>query len=136
MSKDDEQLRLLAIFHYVLGGIIALFACFALIYVAMGIFFVVAPEEVAGGEGGAPPAAFGWLFATIGGVIFLLGEALGLGVVLAGRAISKRKCYTFAFVVACIECAFMPFGTVLGIFTIMALQRDSVRAQFGRGVAV
>jgi len=30
-----------------------------------------------------------------------------------------------------IECLFMPFGTVLGVFTIMVLMRDPVKQLFG-----
>ena len=36
----------------------------------------------------------------------------------------------FVFVVACCECLFMPFGTVLGVFTIVLLSRDSVKNAF------
>jgi len=32
---------------------------------------------------------------------------------------------------ACIECLFMPFGTVLGVFTILVLVRESVKQLFG-----
>jgi hypothetical protein len=34
-----------------------------------------------------------------------------------------------------IACVFMPFGTVLGVFTIIVLMRDSVRRLFGRPVS-
>ena len=33
---------------------------------------------------------------------------------------------------AALSCAFFPFGTVLGVFTIIVLQKDSVRQLFGR----
>ena len=38
----------------------------------------------------------------------------------------------FCLVVAAIQCAFVPFGTVLGVFTIFALQKLVVRQLFGR----
>jgi len=31
-----------------------------------------------------------------------------------------------------VECMFMPFGTVLGVFTIIVLMRPSVKEIFGR----
>jgi hypothetical protein len=31
---------------------------------------------------------------------------------------------------ACIECLFLPFGTILGVFTIIVLSRESVKALF------
>jgi hypothetical protein len=37
----------------------------------------------------------------------------------------------YCLVVAGIECIFMPFGTVLGVFTIIVLMRPSVRNLFG-----
>ena len=50
---------------------------------------------------------------------------------LVGRGLAQRKRYMFCLVVACVECLFMPFGTVLGVFTIIVLSRDSVKALFG-----
>jgi hypothetical protein len=34
------------------------------------------------------------------------------------------------FVVAAINCAFFPFGTALGIFTIIVLQRSTVKMTY------
>jgi len=48
----------------------------------------------------------------------------------AGRSLSRRKHYWFAFVVGCIECIFVPFGTILGVFTIIVLSRESVKTLF------
>jgi len=31
---------------------------------------------------------------------------------------------------ACIECLFIPFGTILGVFTIVVLSREPVKALF------
>jgi hypothetical protein len=31
---------------------------------------------------------------------------------------------------ACIDCAFFPFGTVLGVFTILTLSRETVKTLF------
>jgi hypothetical protein len=33
MEHDEEHLRLLTIFHYIVGALAALFSCFALMYV-------------------------------------------------------------------------------------------------------
>ena len=54
---------------------------------------------------------------------------------IAGRSLAMRKRYMFALVVACVECIFMPFGTVLGVFTIIALSRESVKALFSAETA-
>jgi hypothetical protein len=50
--------------------------------------------------------------------------------VIAGRSLPLRKRYSFALAIACIECPFIPFGTILGVFTIVARSRESVKALF------
>jgi len=44
--------------------------------------------------------------------------------------LKRRVSYTFCLVVAGIECILMPFGTVLAVFTIVVLMKDSVKALF------
>ena len=134
MNQDEEHLRLLSIFHYVVGGLAALFSCLALIYVALGVVFVVAPHKM-GGHGPPPPPFLGWIFAFIGGVIFVMGEALAGCIIAAGRCLAKWRNYTFALVIAALECLFTPFGTVLGVFTILVLMRPSVKLLFGATAA-
>ena len=51
--------------------------------------------------------------------------------ICAGRFLAQRAYYTFCFVVAALECVFVPFGTVLGVFTIVVLQRPAVKEMFG-----
>lgn len=76
------------------------------------------------------PAFLGWIFIAVGAVFFFAGITMAICVLIAGRCLSRRKGYTFALVMACIECLFVPFGTILGVFTIVALSRESVKALF------
>ena len=57
---------------------------------------------------------------------------MAISILIAGRCLSRRKAYSFTLVIACIECLFVPFGTILGVFTIVALSRESVKASFER----
>ena len=82
------------------------------------------------GNGGAP-LGFGLIFVIGPALIILIGLAYAISVLLTGRFIAHRKHHTFCFVVACISTLFTPFGTVLGIFTIIVLLRPSVKALFG-----
>src|SRR5262249_35054736 len=77
-----------------------------------------------------PPAFLGWIFIVLGAVFFLVGVTMAICILIAGRCLSRRKGYSFALVIACIECLFVPFGTILGVFTIVALSRESVKALF------
>ena len=38
MDRDEEHLRLLSIFHYIYGGLVALFACVPILYMLIGVF--------------------------------------------------------------------------------------------------
>ncbi len=131
MNQDAEHLRLLSIFHYVVAALAGLFALLPLLYAAMGWFLVyLAPHNHAhpGREG--PPEVIGWIFMAFGCAFFLVGLAVALCILLSGRALARRNHYWFVFVVACIECLFMPFGTILGVFTLIVLSRESVKMLF------
>ena len=126
---DNEHLRLLSIFHYVLGGLVALFACIPIIHLVVGLVLILAPH-VFGNGSNQPPVFLGWLFVVLGGCFILMGWTFAALVLIAGRCIARRKHYTFCFVVACVECLWIPFGAVLGVFTILVLNRASVKALF------
>ncbi len=75
MEQDEEHLGLLTVFHYVVGGLAALFSCIALMYVGFGCLMLYAPTQ---GQGEPPPAVMGWIFIAFGGVLFLIGEVMAL----------------------------------------------------------
>jgi len=132
MSQDSEHLKLLAIFHYVVAGITALFACIPFLHffmglaLATGIFPDTDPEA-------QPIGIFIMVFA---GLFIVAGWTLAALIAYAGRNLQTRRRYTFCLVMAGVECIFMPFGTVLGVFTIIVLMRDSVKLLFGRPAAL
>src|ERR1700722_8016227 len=136
MNSDSEHLRLLSIFHYVVAGLAMIFSFFPLLYAGMGGLFIWAAQHPSMNQNGQPPPPLlGWIFIGMGMFGFLLGVAMAICVLLGGRALAQRKRYTFALVVACIECLFMPFGTVLGVFTLIVLSRESVKQLFDGGNA-
>jgi len=133
MDRDTEQLNLLAIFHYVVAGLGALFSFFPLLYTTIGAIFIFAARHGTTKPGeDLPPEFLGWIFALLGSLLFLMGIAMAICILIAGRSLALRKRYSFAFVMACIECLFIPFGTILGVFTIVVLSRESVRALFSK----
>jgi len=107
----------------------ALFACIPIIHLVIGLFLILAPGKFGHGSQ-QPPAFIGWFFVAFASVFILAGWTLAALVLIAGRCIARRKHYTFCFVMACVECIFMPFGTVLGVFTILVLNRQSVKGLF------
>jgi len=129
MNQDLEHLRLLTIFHYVVAGLAALFACFPLIHLVIGLIMVFAPDKITS-QGDAPPAFIGWIFVIFAGCFILAGLSLAVFILITGRFLSQRRRHLFCTVVAAVECLFMPFGTVLGVFTLIVLMRNSVKELF------
>ena len=130
MNQDKEHLRLLAIFHYVVAGFAALVSFFPLLYSIVGVFLLYTAHHPGPGNQEPPPAFLGWIFIVLGALFFLAGVTMAICILIAGRCLSRRKGYAFALVMACVECLFIPFGTILGVFTIIALSRESVRTLF------
>lgn len=131
MDQDQEHLRLLSIFHYVVAGLAALFACFPIIHLVLGILLATgsleAPDEGA--------RVVGVVFIVIAAVLILLGWTFAVFVAMTGRFLATRRHHTFCLVMGGVECLFMPFGTVLGVFTLIVLMREPVRGLFGGGSA-
>ncbi len=132
---DNEHLRLLSIFHYVKGGIGALFSCIPIIHVVLGLIMIIAPQVFGHGKD-QPPEFVGWLFVILGTSIIFLGWTFAALTLIAGRCIARKRHWTFCFVWACVQCLSIPFGTVLGVFTILVLNRASVKELFNQKPAI
>ena len=123
-SKDAEHLGLLAILHYVFGGFHILISCVGIVHITIGL--LMSTNSAMFGNN-PPPSWVGTLLMVIGGVVILLGWAWGICVIYSGRCIARRQHRTFSIVIAALSCASFPFGTALGIFTLIVLLSDSVR---------
>lgn len=132
MSNDLEHIKLLSIFHYIIGGIMLLFSFMPLIHLTIGLLFILSPDIFTNNANDQPPEFIGWLFAMAGGILFILGASISICIIISGRFLSKKIKYMFSLVIACIECLFIPFGTVLGVFTIIVLSRESVKTLYKR----
>jgi len=130
INRDDEHLQLLAIFHFVCAGFAALLACLPIIHLVVGLVMLLAPQIFGPGKD-HPPLFIGLIFVCFASVFILAGWTFAAFLAWAGRCLARRKHYTFCFVMACVACLFHPFGTVLGMFTIIVLLRPTVKALFG-----
>jgi hypothetical protein len=128
--EDAEQLRLLSIGHYVVAGLQALFGFFPVIHLVIGIWMLASPEAQQGKDG-APPAIVASMFIGFALVWMLAAWTMAALLVVAGRNIAARRRRTFCLVVAAVIAVLcMPFGTILGVFSLVVLLRPSVRAAF------
>jgi len=128
MSNSSEQLRILAIFQYIVGGLQILISCLWLcqLSIVISIFCHNAALSPAHGEG-----AISMLLVLVGGGFVFLGFALGILTALSGRYIALRVKRTYSIVMGGINCVIFPFGTILGIFTLILLTRTDVRQEYG-----
>ena len=130
-NNDINFLKLLSIFHYIMGGAIAFLALISAIYLIRGILFIVSPESfpiesimilITPGH-----KLSEYIFTFINGIYFILGVIFAIAVIRSGRFLRLHKKYWFSFVIACLLCCIVPFGTVLGILTLIVLSRKSVK---------
>ena len=123
MEQNEQYLRLLSIFHYIVGGLAACVSCIFLIHFFIGIAMLAGTIDDA-------PAFLGIFFVAFSIVAITIGWTLAVCLIVAGKSLARRKRYMFCLVMAAISCMFMPFGTVLGVFTIIVLMRPTVKELF------
>jgi hypothetical protein len=146
-----ERMKVLAIGFYVRGGMMLLFGFFFLIYVAMfaafsfipqsswnqrparqavtNAFPTVTPAQQLANPGPPPAAMFRIMAAVMGGVV-LLAWVVGALTLYSGNCIRKRKHRTFVYVMAGLNCFFIPYGALLGVFTFIVLGSPEATAEW------
>jgi len=127
---DDEHLNLLSIFHFVVAGLALLGIAALLLHFCIMSAIFSSPDIWKSQKSGPPPKevlmVFIWLYGFLGVVI---GSASVLNL-LSGLFLRQRRNRTFSIVVGALNCLQVPFGTVLGVFTLLVLSRDSVRQKY------
>lgn len=130
---DAGHLRTLAICHYVWGGLTVLLSSIFIMHVVMGAlmltgrFSLPAPPTSAPAAP-MPPQFFAYTFIGFGSCAVLLGWTVGALTIYSGRCIATQRRRVFSLVIAGINCASFPLGTLLGVFTFVVLLRQSVKA--------
>ena len=127
--KEMEQknnLELLSTFHYVWGGLKLFASLIVLIYVIIGIVMVLAGINV----GEFEMQLSGWIFIIFGFFTFLLVVALGVLSLLCGKYLKQRRNRIFCMVMAALACFNAPLGTVLGVFTILEIEKPEIKKIF------
>ena len=119
---DEEHLRLLRIAYFIAAAWNLFWIFFPMIYVGMGLFLAFMPQHP-----GDPSARFvGSIFALIGCCIVLVMATLTILKLLTARALGQRRSRVLCLITAGISCIAIPYGTALGVATILVLMRPSV----------
>jgi len=139
-AVDRDHLNVLAIFHFVVAALAIVGIAFLFLhYTLMSSVFehpgFWQPQHTAGATPLPHPsevhppqfpahffAIFKWFY-VVAGVCLLLAF---VGNLFSGFFLRARKHRVFSLVVAGLDCLQIPFGTVLGVFTIVVLARESV----------
>jgi len=134
-KRDCEHLKLLSIFHFIFAGLALLGIGFIFVHYAFMHMVFSNPEMWKTQRGAEPPPkefldAFIWFY-VFGGFILFLGLVLN---VVSGVFLQQRQHRMFSLVTGGLNCLQIPFGTALGVFTIIVLSRESVRELYS-GVA-
>jgi hypothetical protein len=130
-NPDEDHLRLLVVFHYVVGAIYIAFSSIFIAHVVIGIVMMANPGTFGKQPPPFPLPLMGLLCAVLGSAAILCGWSVGICTIISGQYLKRRTRRLFSIVIAAINCAFMPFGTALGVFTLMVLMRPSVRRLYG-----
>ncbi len=146
-AEDKEHLSALSIGHFILAGVALLGGIPTLMFGVAGAKLIdevgtdlsmamgeVPAQAITDALGASPEAMtqdLNNLIITmiVGGLLIAVVSAIHLTVV--GVQIRNRRWWTFCYLTGWGECLMFPFGTVLGIFTIIVLSRPSVKLLFG-----
>ncbi len=123
---DAEHLKLLSIFHFVVAGLSILGIGFLFFHWLLMHAFFANPEMWKGQNVQPPPKelflVFRWFYLFFG-VVLVTSGILNL---ISGLLMRRRKARVYSLVVAGLDCLQFPFGTMLGVFTLVVLLRESV----------
>lgn len=130
-QADHDQLRMLAIFHYVFAGLNGFGALLGALYICMGSFITAgAFNGLGGGGGAAPPAPAGWIIIGTGSAIMLWALLTVALEVAAAVSLQNGKRKTLCIICSILHFLNIPLGTALGIFTLVALNKPGIKTFF------
>jgi len=128
-----DNLNTFSILHLVKGILTLFFSLFFLFYAFMGGFFrTIFENEAHLHNNPEMPFNPGNIFIIIGVIGFIITVVMGILTLLTAKYIKARRNYTFIFVMSIINCLSVPLGTLLGIFTIIEINKPHIKAQFDK----
>lgn len=134
MSRVGEQMKVLSIFHYIVG------ALYGLYFLVVGVTVVVTPMLIptgpTSGPGAMPAGArqtMVLITGAMGGAIALVALVYTVMTIWSGICIAKRRRRHLSLVMASVNLLAFPFGTALGIFAFVLLRREDTVWWYAHG---
>lgn len=125
--RDASQLRTLSILYYVFSTFNLVPLLIGALYAFMGIGLL---NGTLPGNTANQDTASGWVLLGLAAAMGFIAIVGGTLTVLAARRLRQRRSLTLCIIVAAVSCMQIPFGTALGVFTLIVLNRPSVKAMF------
>lgn len=127
MNSDDHNLGIFRILFIIKGIITLIFAVLPILYIFFGMFLLERnhmPDEDA--------HFVAYFIMCIGIFVFLILLVLGILTLLTAKYLGEKRNYDFIFIMSVISCITGIFGIILGIFTILELNKPHVKRLFGK----
>ena len=128
MDRNVDNLNLLGVFHYVVAAFAALLALIPMIHLTVGT--VLVSVSLFNLKVLFPLTIVGGVFICIASCLILAGLIFATLLCFAGGYLRRRTHYNFCLVAAGISCLLVPYGTILGIFSLIILTKQEVKALF------
>lgn len=123
LEQKKSYLDVLAVFHYVIGGLWAVTGVLAIGFMGVGL-----GAATSWGSDWEPEP--GCALLTLMVFLVIVFGAYTVLNLIAGRALQTRNHYVLCLVTAGLNCLVVPLGTLLGIFSLVLLTDTSVRPLF------
>lgn len=134
MNEDISYLNLLSLFHFIVAGIAGLFSCLPLVNLLIGIPTLrYVPYALSQGEYFSQYTLTPLMFILLPTGMAVIGWMFAIAVALNGYYIKNRKWLKYCMIMSGIETIFTPFGTALGVFTIILLTKPNIKNLFDQG---
>ena len=124
---NNEHLNLLSIFCFIFGGLTIFASFILLIYVGILSFFINNSET--NNNINFSDFPIGIIYGVLIALFFVV-VILGVLFIIAGLKMRKKQNRVFSMVIGIIAMISFPLGTVLGVFSIIILSKDSVIRQY------
>lgn len=129
MDNRREHLRLLGIFHFVYAGLVLLGSFVPIIWLTLaGLWWPELASEL--DAEGAPVLLTGSVGVAVATVGVIIAWTWAAALAVAGRSLIGQQRHTFCLVVAAAACLAFPVGTLLGVSTLVIINRNEVRELF------
>jgi hypothetical protein len=133
MDEDVGYLNLLSLFHFIVAGVAGLFSCLPLFNLLIGIPILKdVPYALSQSEYFSQYTLAPLMFILLPTGMTVIGWMFAIAMALNGCYIKNRQWLKYCMIMSGIETIFTPFGTALGVFTIILLTKPNIKILFDR----